>query len=133
MTLQRNIPSQDVSKNELMNLPTFVGYLSSEEKGKEQSILIKVKPPYRYTEGRLVDHKNITEVQENLNKNRRFAHKLMARDFLSREEAEKIVYRKHFKNLELEEYEKELLDEGDSLIPAEASDDVKGGMMMWED
>lgn len=52
---------------------------------------------------------------------------------MSREEAEKIVYRKHFKNLELEEYEKELLDEGDSLIPAEASDDVKGGMMMWED
>lgn len=133
MTLQRNIPSQDVSKNDLMNLPTFVGYLSTEEKGKEQSILIKVKPPYRYTEGRLVDHKNTTEVQENLNKNRRFAHKLMARDFLSREEAEKIVYRKHFKNLELEEYEKELLDEGDSLIPAEASDDVKGGMMMWED
>ena len=38
-----------------------------------------------------------------------------------------------FKNLELEKYEKELLDEGDSLIPAEASDDVKGGMMMWED
>ena len=35
--------------------------------------------------------------------------------------------------LELEKYEKELLDEGDSLIPAEASDDVKGGMMMWED
>ena len=57
----------------------------------------------------------------------------MARDFLSREEAEKIVYRNYFKNLELEEYEKELLDEGDSLIPAEASDDVKGGMMMWED
>ena len=45
-----------------------------------------------------------------MNKNRRFAHKLMARDFLSREEAEKIVYRKHFKNLELEEYEKEFPD-----------------------
>lgn len=68
-----------------------------------------------------------------MNKNRGFAHKLMSRDFLSREEAEKIVYRKHFENLELEEYEKELLDEGDSLIPAEAGDDVKGGMMMWED
>ena len=36
MTLQRNIPSQDVSKNDLMNLPTFVGYLSSEEKGKNK-------------------------------------------------------------------------------------------------
>ena len=69
-----------------------------------------------------------------MNKNRRFAHKLMARVFLSREEARKnSVQKANFKNLELEEYEKELLDEGDSLIPAEASDDVKGGMMMWED
>lgn len=132
-TLQRMIPSQDVSKNDLMKLPTFVAYLSTEEGGKERSILIKVKPPYRYTDGKLVDYNDTKAMQHNLEKNRKFAHELMARDFLSREQAEKIVYRKHFKNLELEEYEKELLDEGDSLISAEASDDVNGGMMMWED
>lgn len=131
-TLQRNIPSQDVSKNDLMNLPTFVGYLSTEEKGKEQSILIKVKPPYRYTNGNLVDHKDTAEVQENLNKNRKFAHELMARDFLSREEAERIVYKKHFNRIELEEYEKELLDEGDSLVRAEDSDKLKEEII-WDD
>lgn len=131
MTLQRNIPSQDVSKNDLMNLPTFVGYLSTEEKEKEQSILIKVKPPYRYTKGRLVDHKNITEVQENLNKNRKFAHELMARDFLSRKEAERIVFKKHFNRIEMEEYEKGLLGEGDLLIRAEDSD--KKETIIWDD
>ena len=131
-TLQRNIPSQDVSKNDLMNLPTFVGYLSTEEKGKEQSILIKVKPPYRYTNGKLVDHKDIAKVQENLIKNRKFAHELMARDFLSREEAERIVYKKHFNRIELEEYEKELLDEGDSLVRAEDSNKLKEEII-WDD
>lgn len=129
MTLQRNIPSQDVSKNDLMNLPTFVGYLSTEEKGKEQSILIKVKPPYRYTNGKLVDHKNVTEVQENLNKNRKFAHELMARDFLSREEAERIVYKKHFNRIE---YEKGLLNESDLLVRAEDSNKLKEEII-WDD
>lgn len=96
MTLQKNIPSGDVSKEDLMKLPTFVGYLSTEEGGKERSILIKAKPPYRYTNGKLVDHRNSNEVQVNLDKNRKFAHELMARDFMSRENAERIVYKKHF-------------------------------------
>lgn len=79
---------QIMLKNDLMKLPVFVGYLSTEEKRKQQSILIEVKPLYRYTDVKLVDHKNITEVQENLNENRMFAYELIARDFFSREKTE---------------------------------------------
>lgn len=116
MTLQRNIPSGDVGKEDLMKLPTFVGYLSTEEGGKERSILIKAKPPYRYTDGKLVDHRNANEVQINLDKNRKFAHKLMARDFMGRENAERIVYKNYFNNRDSENKE---------------SGDVEGSL--WDD
>lgn len=92
--LQRRIPSQDVSKNDLMQLTSMVGYLSMEEAGKERSILVKAKPPYRYTDGKMVDHQNPTEVQKNLDKNRKFARNLMKRDFMSKEQAEEIVFKK---------------------------------------
>lgn len=136
--LQRMIPSQDVYKNDLMALPTFVGYLSTEESGKERSILIKVSPPYRYTNGELVDYNDDKEMEYNLNKNRKFALELMARDFISRSEAEKIVFSKHYQAKEKDELEKELLDQGDQLLNVE--DGVKlekelkeGGNMIWDD
>ncbi len=135
--LQRSIPSGDVAKTDLMQLPQLVGYLSTVDSKKERSILIKVRPPFRYNNGKLVDHNNQKEIEKNIEKNRKFAYELMARDFFSREEAEKIVYRKQYDMKELDEIEQELLEEGDSLVVAEDSEKIRadtkeGGTLFWE-
>lgn len=123
--LQKRIPSQDVNKNDLMQLPSMVGYLSMEENGKERSILIKAKPPYRYTDGKMMNYEDPIEVQKNLDKNRKFARELMARDFMSKEDAERIVFKKHYSNMENMELEEELIISGDSMLRAEDSDKLK--------
>lgn len=137
MELQRRIPSQDVSKNNLMQLPSMVGYLSMEEQGKERSILIKAKPPYRYTNGKLVDYTNPSEVQKNLDKNRKFAKELMARDFMSKAEAEKIVFKGHGRKKHIEEIENELLTEGDALLSVQDGEktkiEIKGEETTWDE
>ena len=137
MELQRRIPSQDVSKNDLMQLPSMVGYLSMEEHGKERSILIKAKPPYRYTNGKLVDYTNPSEVQKNLDKNRKFAKELMARDFMSKAEAEKIVFKGHGRKKHIEEIENELLTEGDALLSVQDGEktkiEIKGEETTWDE
>lgn len=87
--------------------------------------MIEVKPLYRYTGVKLVDHKNITEVQQNLNENRMFAYELIARDFLVEKRQNKLFIKKHISTIELEEYEKKLLNEDDSLIRTEDGDKLK--------
>lgn len=116
LELQRRIPSQDVGKDDLMKLPSMVGYLSMEEGGKEKSILIKAKPPYRYTDGKLVDYLNQYEVEKNVKKNRDYARMLMKRDFISRKEAEKLVFNKdYFEQQETLRIENNL-EEGEEVI-----------------
>ena len=127
--LQRRIPSQDVMRDDLLKLPSLIGYLSMEEGGKERSILIKTQPPYRYTNGKMVNHLDVKEVQENLNINRKIASDLMQRDFMTKEKAESIVFMKIQKIQEMESYEMELLEAGDSLSSA----NMKGMEMIWED
>lgn len=121
--LSRMIPSQDVSKQDLMQLQSRVGYLSTQEGGKERSILIRVDPPYRYTDGALVDYQDPAAVVKNQNKNREYARSLFARDFISKRDAEEIVFRTHYRKKEelreLMKFESELLQEGDALLPVE--------------
>lgn len=134
--LQKRIPSQDVSKDDLMQLPSMIGYLSMEEGGKERSILIKAKPPYRYTDGKMVNHEDPIAVQKNLDKNRKFARELMARDYMSKQEAEHIVFKKRFASMDQRELEEELITAGDSLINADATNEEmieKKGDILWDE
>lgn len=48
----------------------------------------------------------------------------MARDCLKREVAERIVFSDHFTSIELDDHEKELLTEGDSLLSVERGDSI---------
>lgn len=133
--LQKRIPSQDVRSEHLLQLQSMVGYLSMEESGIERSILIKAKPPFRYTKGKLVNHEDPLEVQENLNKNRSFALELMKRDYMTKKKAENMVFRNLNDDEELEELEEELLRNGDSLpnILLEEESKEEGGVIQWED
>lgn len=141
MELQKRIPSQDVTKSDLMQLPSMIGYLSMEENGKERSILIKAKPPYRYTDGKLMDYTNPIEVQKNLDKNRRFARDLMARDFISKKDAEKIVFNKPYNKKGIGKLEQDLLTEGDALLMVQdgnTTDEIEitkdlGGITTWDE
>ncbi|MDQ0362464.1 TraM recognition domain-containing protein [Breznakia pachnodae] len=122
------ISSGTVKEEDLKTLRDMSGYLSTSDHGVEKSIMIKVDYPYRYTDGKLVDHNNKTAVKENLEKNRIFARELMARDCISKTDAEKIVFKNYLNRKETSEYEKELLAEGDSLLSVE-----KGDQIAWED
>lgn len=117
--LANQIPGGTVKPTDLTSLPDCTGYFTSEDNKAIKSVLIEAQLPYRYTNGKLVNYLDELEVQENQNKNRKFANQLMARDCLSKSEAERIVFKSHFDRKELEEYETELLSEGDSLLSVE--------------
>lgn len=116
--LVNNIPG-NVSRESLKQLTDCVGFVSTEDDNEMKSVLIKVNPPYRYTDGKLVPfpdespNKHITS--ENLAKNRKFSRDLMKRDFVSRQEAEQIVFHKIYAEHDQIELEQELLEEGDAL------------------
>ncbi|EHO25239.1 ATP-binding protein [[Clostridium] innocuum] len=80
----------------LQGLPDRIGYVSTEDNRIAKTVLVEVDPPYRYNAGKVVPHKEGENVQAEMNteKNRNEARSLMRRDFLSKEEAEKIVFRK---------------------------------------
>lgn len=111
-----NLPG-NVDRDALKRLPDRIGYLSTEDNRKMKSILIEVDPPFRYNEGKVVPHPDPGEKQTSKNnrKNREFAHDLMKRDFMSRKNAEEIVFGRHYKEVADLEIEKELLEVGDAL------------------
>lgn len=115
-TLSQTIRSGDVSRDALMVLPDLTGYVSTEDNKKEKSVLIQVKPPYRYTDGKLVDHNDPIAVSKNEEKNRAFARTLMARDCISKKKAEYILL--HGSKDDFDE-EKNLLINGDSKLSVE--------------
>lgn len=116
--LVNNIPG-NISRESLKQLTDCVGFVSTEDDSEMKSVLIKVNPPYRYTDGKLVPfpdespNKHITS--ENLAKNRKFGRDLMLRDFVSRQESEQIVFHKIYAEKDQIELEQELLEEGDAL------------------
>lgn len=116
--LVNNIPG-NIDRESLKRLIDCVGFVSTEDDSEMKSVLIKVNPPYRYTNGKLVPfpdespNKHITS--ENLAKNRSFGRSLMTRDFVSRPEAEQIVFHKLYTMNDQLALEQELLEEGDAL------------------
>lgn len=113
--LVSNLPG-NLDREALKRLPDRIGYVSTEDNRVAKSALIEVDPPYRYNAGKVVPHPDPGKVQTELNleKNRNFARELMNRDFVSKEDAEKIVFRKHFKEENDLDLENELLKEGDA-------------------
>lgn len=73
-----------------------------------------MSPPYRYTDGKLVNYLDEKANQRNTEKNRKLARELMQRDFLRREDAERLVFRKQYAKAARLQEEAELLEEGDS-------------------
>lgn len=131
-TLARKIRSGDVTADALKSLSQFIGYVSTEDNGKEKSVLIKVRPPYRYTDGKPVPYEDPKAVEANEKKNRTFARKLMARDFMSKEQAEKIVFARHYEEEAFLEEEQQLLTSGDSALPIDPEKE-KEGESIWDD
>lgn len=107
----------NVDKEGLKRLPDCIGYVSTEDNGVMKSILVQVDPPYRYNDGKAVPHPDPGEVQTKRNntKNRKLAREFMSRDFISRKNAEEIVFHKHMAIEESLKLEEELLEEGDAL------------------
>ena len=103
-----------------------VTYSTTDEDGQKKSVLYKVKPPYRYTDGKLVDYKNQAQVEKNIRKNQEFAKTIMSRCMMSRKEAERIVYKTVVEERELQQYEQKLLDEGDSYLSVEKEYKLNG-------
>ncbi|MDF9825175.1 hypothetical protein M2475_001609 [Breznakia sp. PF5-3] len=126
--LVKMIPGGKVTPNDMEILKDRIGYLTAEDHGKIKTVLIEASAPYRYTDGILVNYKDPPAMEKNKEKNRAFARELMARDCLSKEEAEKIVFKNYFAKKEKDEYEKELLSEGDSMLSVEEGDKI-----IWED
>lgn len=112
--LVMNLPG-NLDKEALKRLPDRIGYISTEDNRIAKSALVEVDPPYRYNAGKPVPHPDPGKVQTQLNleKNRNFAHNLMGRDFISKKEAERIVFRKQYEIEEEMQIEEELLEEGD--------------------
>lgn len=104
----------NIDREALKRLPDCVGYVSTEDNRENKSVIIKVRPPYRYTNGKLVNYMDEQANRKNAEKNREEARKLMRRDFMSREEAEQIVFRKQFAKVARLQEEEELLEEGDA-------------------
>lgn len=105
-----NTPNCPIDTDALKRLRDRVGYLTTADQGKVKTIMIEVKPPYRYTAGELVPHDNTRDSQikqqVNKEKNKNFAKELMARDWMTKAEAEKVVFKKHFaKKAELKKAE----------------------------
>lgn len=128
----RNVKSFILSEMDIQDfktLPDLVGYLSTTDvDNQKKSVLIKVKPPYRYTDGRLVDYKNNKDVEYNLNKNRKFAKEIMSKCMMPRKVAESIVFHKVINKQEQDRIENVLLEEGDSLLSAQ-----EGIKIEWEE
>lgn len=118
------ISSGTVKDEDLKTLRKMSGYLSSEDNGIEKSILIKVDYPYRYSDGKLVDYKDKNAIKCNIEKNRAFARELMARDCISKQEAEKIVFKSYLSKQETDEVEQEQLQEGDSYLSVEKGEEI---------
>lgn len=114
--LINNLPG-GLDRDALKRLPDMRGFLSTEDEKEIKSILIKVDPPYRYNDGKVVPHPDPDNIKtaKNIEKNRKLARELMRRDFIMKKEAERIVFRKHFDHEEEIEIENELLEEGDAL------------------
>lgn len=110
--LYKNTPNPIFTSKDLTSLPDRIGFLTTEDHSSFSTVMIEARPPYRYTNGELVDYKNDKAMQVNIEKNRRFARSLMQRDFVSRQSAEKIVF--GIDNDDLE-YEEVLIKEGDGL------------------
>lgn len=107
-------------------LPDMRGYLSTTDAydNKKKSVLISVDPPYRYTNGKLVNYLDKKAMNQNMEKNKEFAKQLMKRHMIVREKAEKIVFQKYFAKKEMQEYETQLLNTGDSLLSVEEGEKV---------
>ncbi len=114
--LVNNLPGK-LERESLKRLPDMRGYVSTEDGKVNKSVLIQVSPPYRYTDGKIVPYPdpNNTATNINIKKNREFARSLMRRDFMSKQEAERIVFYKHFAKEDQLQTEIELLEEGDAL------------------
>ncbi len=114
--LINNLPG-NLDRESLKRLPDMRGFLSTEDGKEIKSILVKVAPPYRYNNGKPVPHPDPNNKQTTINitKNRKLARELMHRDFVSRAQAERIVFHKHFDQQEEIEIENELLEEGDAM------------------
>lgn len=104
----------NIDREALKRLPDCVGYVSTEDNRENKSVIIKVSPPYRYTDGKLVNYLDEKANQKNTEKNRKLARELMQRDFLRREDAERLVFRKQYAKAARLQEEAELLEEGDS-------------------
>lgn len=128
----RNVKKFIIDPIELQDfkmLPDLIGYISTEDIDKnKRSVLVKVKPPYRYNDGKLVDYKSPLEVENNLQANRKFAEEIMKQHLMTKEEAECIVFSEYLENEEMDHYEKELLEQGDSLLSVE-----KGSEIPWDE
>ena len=114
--LINNLPG-NLDREALKRLPDMRGFLSTEDGKEIKSILVKVDPPYRYNDGKPVPHPDPDNKQttRNIVKNRKLAHELMHRDFVSKAQAEGIVFHKHFEQQEEIDIENELLEEGDAM------------------
>lgn len=122
-----------VDINDFKVLPDMVGFLSTFDSYDKQkkSVLTKVQPPYRYTNGKLVDYEDTEEVTYNTNKNRKFAKEVMKKHLMTKEEAERIVFKKELNKKAATDYEDQLLESGDSLLSVEESEKVS--KIVWED
>ncbi|MEG0314453.1 MAG: type IV secretory system conjugative DNA transfer family protein [Erysipelotrichaceae bacterium] len=112
--LVANTPNFAMDRNALLSLPDRIGFVSTSDSSEMKTIMVDVKPPYRYTEGKLVNYENTEAVTRNMNKNRMIAEELSRRDFMSKNEAEKLIFKKSMKE-EAIEYEHDLIKEGDQV------------------
>ena len=114
--LINNLPG-NLDREALKRLPDMQGYLSTEDEKEIKSILVKVDPPYRYNDGLPVPHPDPDNrhTTKNIIKNRKLARSLMERDFMTKKQAEAVVFKKHFERQEEIEIENELLEAGDAL------------------
>lgn len=114
--LINNLPG-NLDRDALKRLPDMRGFLSTEDGKEIKSILVKVDPPYRYNDGLPVPHPDPDNKQtmKNIQKNRKLARELMMRDFITRKDAERIVFKQHFDQQEEIDIENELIEEGDAM------------------
>lgn len=107
-----NLPGAKVDASTITRLPDRHAILNTEE-GEMKTVMITVQPPYRYTDGKLVDYRDTYALEENANKNRAFAIELMKRDLMTRAEAEEIVFEELLKDKISLQIEEERLVVGD--------------------
>lgn len=94
-----SVLNRRVDRSSLMALNKFIGIVSTEDCGEDKSVMIQVAPPYRYTNGKIVDYHSPKAIEANMNDNRNFAYKLMARDYLKNKIIDSMIFKSQ------EEYE----------------------------